>query len=189
MYLLGVLSEDKTQEITGIMNLNTQYQSLPSSLPSQITSKITKTALEHHQRRFFNPTYAGLITSLTAETTTNTSSEPKTTTVENKSGKKEENELNTIRSQYSRFLPPPPSSPPTRNAFISTVLEVVGKHYHVRSGRMEEEGDDGDEEDWVYLITPFICCLSRPGAICHGFEKLMNRLGEFPPRSIEERKM
>ena len=223
MYLLGVLSEDKTQEITSVVNLISQYQNLPSTLPSELTSALTQIALSHHTRRFFNPTYAGLITSLTAETPSLAPipgegkshardvtisvplSSTSTETRPSGSSKKEEGELNTLRSQYSRFLPPPPSAPPTRNGYISTALEVLGKYYHIRlnrrlamtspterhspgttpappGGGVYEDILHGAERDWVYLVTPFVCCLSRPGAICLGFEKLMDRLGR--PRSL-----
>jgi len=47
---------------------------------------------------------------------------------------------------------------------------------------------DDTEMDWVYLVTPFVCCLTRPAAICLGFEKLMERMGEsigaHPARKI-----
>lgn len=204
MYLLGVLSPDKTQEITSILNLINQYQALPTTLPSHLTSILTQTALAHHTRRFFNPTYAGLITSLTAEngslpsinnekshsrdTTSNssiTNSNPSTET-KNPTKGSEEGELNTIRSQYSRFLPPPPSSPPTRNGFISTVLEVLGKYHNTQLNKGRNSGSrrmgsgvTDSEMDWVYLVTPFVCCLSRPGAVYLGFEKIMDRLGGF----------
>ena len=196
MYLLDVLSADKTQEITSILNLSTLYQNLNSSLPSHLTSLITQTALEHHTRRFFNPTYAGLITSLTAETTSSsdktfstrdtTANSPNmsTDTRHTAQTKNEDGELNTIRSQYSRFLPPPPSSPPSRNAFISTVLEVLGKYHNIRlakgedvESRRELSGLDDSERDWVYLVSPFVCCLTRSSAVCLGFEKLMERMG------------
>jgi len=193
MYLLGVLAPDKTQEITSILTLNTLYQNLSSSLPSQLTSLLTKTALEHHTRRFFNPTYAGLITSLT--TTDKSASNRDTNAAPNMTSdprhtaqtKSEDGELNTIRSQYSRFLPPPPSTPPSRNAYISTVLEVLGKYHNMQLqiGRDEETRKEMNammadtEMDWVYLVTPFVCCLTRPAAICLGFEKLMERTGEL----------
>ena len=194
MYLLEVLSPDKTQEITSILNLSTMYQNLPSSLPSHLPSLVTQTALEHHTSRFFNPTYAGLITSLTAESASSTIRPPNSrdNTTPNLSTdirhtaqtKNEDGELNTTRSQYSRFLPPPPSSPPSRNGFISTVLEVLGKYHNIRLAKNENEetrreisGLDDSERDWVYLVSPFVCCLTRPAAICLGFEKLMNRIG------------
>ncbi|WVO16191.1 hypothetical protein L204_103862 [Cryptococcus depauperatus] len=67
LYLLGVLSEDKTSEITSLIALNTSYQSLPYHIPSALTSLILKAALNHHTKRFRNETYADLITSITAE--------------------------------------------------------------------------------------------------------------------------
>lgn len=204
MYLLAVLSPDKTQEISSILNLINQYQTLPTTLPSHLTSILTQAALSHHTRRFFNPTYAGLISSLTAESaslppinsekthtrdntgnSTNAQSEPKVTKGA------DEGELNTIRSQYSRFLPPPPSTPPSRSTFISTVLEVLGKYHNTQLGkgrdmekRRSESGLNDSESDWVYLVTPFVCCLSRPGAIYLGFEKLMDRMGEYTQHTV-----
>lgn len=196
MYLLDVLSADKTQEITSILNLSTLYQTISTSLPSHLTSLITQTALEHHTRRFFNPTYAHLITSLTAETTSSSdkisntrdtitnSPNLSTDTRHTAQTKNEDGELNTIRSQYSRFLPPPPSSPPSRSGFISMVLEVLGKYHNMRRAKNEDEetrrelsGLDDSERDWVYLVSPFVCCLTRPAAVCLGFEKLMERMG------------
>ena len=75
MYLLKVLSADKTSEITSIMNLNQQYASLSTSLPPDLQGLLTRTTLEHHTRRFDNPTYAGLINSLTAEEASDTKAE------------------------------------------------------------------------------------------------------------------
>ena len=69
MYLLGVLIPDRTSEITSIISMNTAYNSIPSRLPSNLESNLTRTALKHHTRRFWSPTYAGLISNLTSETT------------------------------------------------------------------------------------------------------------------------
>jgi hypothetical protein len=202
MYLLGVLSPDKTQEISSILNLINQYQALSTSIPSHLASTLIQAALAHHTRRFFNPTYAGLITSLTAENalipssssnekihsreTTNPSSAPNGDSRLLGKTQGEDGEINTIRSQYSRFLPPPPTAPPSRNTFISTVLEVLGKVYNIQLAkgtdcekRRMASGIENVEVDWVYLVTPFICCLSRPGAIALGFEQLMGRIGEL----------
>jgi hypothetical protein len=70
MYLLDVLSADKTNEITLLKGLRTKYQALPASLPSELASVLLRTALTHHTRRFESPTYETLITSLTAERST-----------------------------------------------------------------------------------------------------------------------
>lgn len=67
MYLLSVLSPDRTTEISSLLTLSATYTAIPSSMPSSLTELLHKTALAHHTHRFENPTYAGLITSLTAE--------------------------------------------------------------------------------------------------------------------------
>jgi hypothetical protein len=89
----------------------------------------------------------------------------------------------TIRSQYMRFLPPPPSSPPTRQAYLSTLEEVLGKFWNAEreAGRDDEwrrmtTKVEGTERDWVWLVTPFVCCLTRPVAIFLGFQKLVDRM-------------
>jgi hypothetical protein len=91
----------------------------------------------------------------------------------------------TLRSQYGRFLPPPPSTPPSRQAFLAEVEEVLGKFWNAekeqkRDGewRRRQTGLDGSEKDWVWLVTPFVCCLTRPMAVFLGFQKLMHRMRE-----------
>ena len=37
---------------------------------------------------------------------------------------------------------------------------------------------ENSEANWVYLATPFVCCLSRPIACYLGFEKIVERMGE-----------
>ncbi|WVR09771.1 hypothetical protein IAU60_006847 [Kwoniella sp. DSM 27419] len=241
LYLLEVLSEDKTAEISSLLSLNTSYQALPSTLPPSLTSQLLKTALQHHTKRFRNETYAGLITSITAESSTplfQQNGKQQIYSTGNGKGKERsstrqptqsrppsnpaapggsamsaspsqeglyassvsqpipthdepENEsqnYNTIRSQLSRILPPPPSEPPSRHAFLSILEEVLGKFWNAESlaGRDDEYrrsltgGMEGSENDWVYLCTPFLCCLSRPVGIFLGFQKLMERLRLWP---------
>lgn len=232
MYLLSVLSSDRTAEITFLLSLNSSYSTLASVLPSRAVSTIHRTALAHHTHRFENPTYAGLITSLTAEdsregassstvsgnstggygvTTKDQSgapgarSKPKTSA----SGSQQQSQSSslaqsqsqtqgaqsqssrateadaagTLRSQYGRFLPPPPTSPPSRHAYLSTLEEVLGKYYNVEkeAGRLASPGAIqglGDEVNWVYLATPFVCCFARPVAVFLAFQKLMDRIRE-----------
>lgn len=199
MYLLSVLSSDRTAEITFLLSLNSSYSTLPSSLPSIAVSNIHRTALAHHTHRFHSPTYAGLITSLTAEVYP---TQPKSTTTtqgkdgsqskinsqtkgstqaqnqqqQSKSqGQNQEDNSGTLRSQYGRFLPPPPTSPPSRHTYLSTLEEVLGKYYNVEkaAGRLQGQGE---EVDWVYLATPFVCCYARPVAVFLAFQKLMERI-------------
>ena len=169
-------------------------------MPSSLTHLLTQAALAHHTKRFFNPTYAGLITSLTAEApksakdkssgregTQSVSMGSRFGTTSN--AKQDENEISTLRSQYSRFLPPVSTTPPSRHTFMVTVLEVLGKYYHIQIDKKGKKKDvmaeQDSERDWVYLVTPFICCLSRPAAMCLGFEKLMDRLGGHSTASPE----
>jgi len=201
MYLLSVLSSDRTAEITFLLSLNSSYSTLPSSLPSIAVSNIHRTALAHHTHRFHSPTYAGLITSLTAEVYP---TQPKSTTsaqgkdgsqskinsqtkgstqAQNQNqqqqsktqGQNQEDNSGTLRSQYGRFLPPPPTSPPSRHTYLSTLEEVLGKYYNVEkaAGRLQGQGE---EVDWVYLATPFVCCYARPVAVFLAFQKLMERI-------------
>jgi hypothetical protein len=182
MYLLSVLSSDRTAEITFLLSLNSSYSTLPSSLPSQAVSNIHRTALAHHTHRFYNPTYAGLITSLTAENTPATqvkdssrTNPPKSKTDQPQPKSDGQDEAaGTLRSQYGRFLPPPPTSPPTRHAYLSTLEEVLAKYYN------QEKGVQGEEVDWVYLATPFVCCFARPVAVFLAFQKLMERISKSP---------
>jgi hypothetical protein len=268
MYLLNVLSEDKTSEITTVMALSSSYALLPSSLPSSLSTVLLKTALKHHTHRFYNPTYAGLISSLTAEpgvgkqgpdrgrdvsgkhlsivpistsvqgqsvgsggsgtnkqpgTLSSTSSSgsiqtgskpaggggilanspiltsssaPSSTfihksdhSIPSKSATKTPSapadETQTLRTQYGRFLPQPPTSAPSRHSYLALLDEVLGKFYHSE----REEGRDGEyrrrksqlersEEEWVWLVTPFMCCLTRPVAVYLGFQKLLDRMRE-----------
>ncbi|WWC89306.1 uncharacterized protein L201_004227 [Kwoniella dendrophila CBS 6074] len=273
LYLLEVLSEDKTSEITSLLSLNTKYQGLKYDLPSELTANLLKIALRHHTKRFKNETYAGLITSLTS-----TNNQSKSSLNANEKGKNrltagvsggggggtnsqksspmimsiernappsfslggnmnlnddkhdhhhyyrdeidqtqnqnqnqnilidsnthnmedEEHDLNTIRSQLSRILPPPPTKPPSRHHYLSILEEVLGKYHNVKIsnnkdndnvGEKEEEEEkritynelmENYENDWIYLVTPFICVLSRPVGIFLGFQKLMERLKKFP---------
>lgn len=278
MYLLNVLSEDKTSEITTVMALSSSYALLPSSLSSSLSTVLLKTALKHHTHRFYNPTYAGLISSLTAEpgvetqgpdrgrdvsgkhlssipagvtgtipsgsggrsdggsganrqpgTLSSTSSSGSVPTGSNKSAPGggilanspiltssnaqtltynnkldpssipskpsipivktspvPADETQTLRTQYGRFLPQPPTSAPSRHSYLAFLDEVLGKFYHSE----REEGRDGEyrrrkaqlersEEEWVWLVTPFMCCLTRPVAVYLGFQKFMERMREF----------
>ncbi|KAI9639808.1 uncharacterized protein MKK02DRAFT_29781 [Dioszegia hungarica] len=268
MYLLGVLTEDKTNEITTVMALSSSYALLPSSLPSNLSALLLKTALKHHTHRFFNPTYAGLISSITAEqageqpsslgrqsreaaggraqdtgygravsssiaiagdeagpskspappsstssstsipassppikpssssapgsaffpTPTQSSSTPSSNPAP--SSAPAGGDQQTLRTQYGRFLPPPPVVPPTRHGYLALLEEVLGKFYHAeredgRDGeyRRRTTGLEGTEREWVWLVTPFMCCLTRPVAVYLGFGKLTGRMRSFPPLS------
>lgn len=198
MYLLDVLSSDKTSEITSLISLNASYQALSSKLPSSATSLMLKTALAHHTHRFFNPIYASLISSITSETPTTkhireTSTKSPNIAAENYQPPppfalppSDSEDTLTLRSQYVRFLPPPPTTPPTRHGYLSMVEEVLGKYFNAEKeeGRDEEYrreisgGLEGTEKDWVYLVTPFVCCLTRPVAVFLGFQRFMERLGK-----------
>ncbi|ORY34029.1 hypothetical protein BCR39DRAFT_518178 [Naematelia encephala] len=191
LYLLSVLVPDKTSEITSLLSLNSTYQALPLSMPSNLTSLLLKTALNHHTKRFFNPTYAGLISSITAEPETLSSSTSPMFLAENHKPppplRLSESDGTTLRSENTRLLPPPPSSPPSRHGYMSMMEEVLGKFYHAELARGHDEeyrrgsyGLEDSERDWVYLATPFMCCLSRPVAVSLGFQKLMQRLESFP---------
>jgi len=216
MYLLGVLSADRTSEITSLLALNHTYQALPSYLPSHLTSSVLTTALSHHTKRFFNPTYAGLISSLTAEKAVlppqphTRNSSIRSVSMHNRSSsvaqqsrsspnagpdyhrpppsfslpEPESSDGLTLRSQYVRFLPPPPSSTPSRHTYLALMEEVLGKYWNAEKdkGRDDEwrrlaSGVENGERDWVYLATPFVCCLTRPVAVFLGFQKLMEKLG------------
>lgn len=224
MYLLGVLSEDKTSEMTLMKQLRVNYAALPSTLPSELTSLVLQTALAHHTRRFENPTYESLITALTAETSPPAPYQPAIAPTGSRSGwggiggssytaplynsppVSGNNPVNppplsldegsSVMFRAKGFLIPPPSGPPSRHGYIALIEEVLGKYWHA-SGCKPEPGDaeaepDGDHcprpnwkpgeapapADWVYLATPFVCCLSRPIAVFYGFEKLMDRMSE-----------
>ena len=222
LYLLGVLSSDKTTEISSLLEMNQSYRHLASSLPSGTTSLILKTALQHHLHRFSNPTYASLISSITAEPTTAANgqvavSAPGSTTSGNADAVKPssgmtkstsqmalsasapkapsavstgpdtpggEHDTLTLRAQYMRLLPPPPTAPLTRHGYLSTLTEVLGRYYaaHYPLDAGLAELDLGDEpKAWVYLATPFCCCFSRPIAVYLAFEALMDRIRNFPP--------
>lgn len=182
MYLLSVLSSDRTAEITFLLSLNSSYSTLPSSLPSIAVSNIHRTALAHHTHRFYNPTYAGLITSLTAENSKSTQVKenvPKSKDQPPQPNNQDE-AAGTLRSQYGRFLPPPPTSPPSRHAYLSTLEEVLGKYYNEeKSGGVIPSSED--ELNWVYLATPFVCCYARPVAVFLAFQKLMERISTILP--------
>jgi hypothetical protein len=228
MYLLSVLSSDRTAEITFLLSLNSSYSTISPALPSRAVSTIHRTALSHHTHRFYNPTYAKLITSLTAESrleggsssggyastskdqsiaTSGARSKSKTPTSDAQSQSQssfqvqsqsqtqtqvsqsqssrttEEDASGTLRSQYGRFLPPPPTSPPSRHAYLSTLEEVLGKYYNVEkeAGRLAPPGQiqgQGEEVNWVYLATPFVCCFARPVAVFLAFQKMMDRIRE-----------
>jgi len=177
MYLLSVLSSDRTAEITFLLSLNSSYSTLPSSLPSIAVSNIHRTALAHHTHRFYNPTYAGLITSLTAETSKPTQVKENAPKKDQPSQPNNQDEAaGTLRSQYGRFLPPPPTSPPTRHAYLSTLEEVLGKYYNEEQSGGSRTPED--EVNWVYLATPFVCCYARPVAVFLAFQKLMERISK-----------
>ena len=89
----------------------------------------------------------------------------------------------TLRSQYGRFLPPPPTTPPSRQAFLAEVEEVLAKFWQAENDagrdaewRRRKNGTEGSEKEWVWLVTPFVCCLTRPVAVFLGFQGLMQRM-------------
>jgi hypothetical protein len=223
MYLLDVLSSDKTNEMTLLKTLRAEYQALPCSLPSELASVLLRTALAHHTRRFESPTYETLITSLTAERPNapgsrsgsfppapgalgvgtfshlgvspiippgNLTAPPPMSLDEGSSG---------IMSSWrgKGFLLPPPNAPPKRHVFMQMMEEVLGKYWHAsgcspqptdytaeRHGDLAPRpawhtGDMPAPVDWVYLATPFMCCLSRPIAVFYTFEKLLQRMGKW----------
>lgn len=240
MYLLGVLSEDKTSEMTLLKQLRVNYAALPSTLPSELTSLVLQTALAHHTRRFENPTYESLITALTAETSAPPQAQSQSGQGQNgtRSSSVGTNSLTSssiLNNSYASssaytsysssppltatnplnpphlslddgssaamfrakgFLIPTPSGPPSRHGYIGLIEEVLGKYWHA-SGCTPKPGDaeaepDGDRSprpnwrpgeapapaDWVYLATPFVCCLARPIAVFYGFENLMERMSK-----------
>ncbi|RXK34924.1 hypothetical protein M231_07829 [Tremella mesenterica] len=168
MYLLEILSSDKTNESKSLVDLNESYQHLSSSLSSSITSVILKTALHHHLRRFSNPTYASLISSLTAEPLPPLDSSPSqppsierdrvnansstdvTNSPNSNPNSKSPSQILTlsdglnvpivaktdkanVQAQHMRLLPPPPTSPLTRQNYLTVIQEVIGKYYAARS--------------------------------------------------------
>lgn len=44
--------------------------------------------------------------------------------------------------------------------------------------RREATKIEGTEKDWIPLVTPFVCCYTRPVAVFMGFQKLMERMRE-----------
>jgi hypothetical protein len=62
--------------------------------------------------------------------------------------------------------------------------EVLGKYYNEEkaAGRLQIQG--GEEVDWVYLATPFVCCYARPVAVFLAFQKLMERISKSSPNHI-----
>ena len=165
MYLLSVLPADKTTEITTVVNFSSSYAALDAHLPSSVVAIITPTALHHHTKRFHAPTYASLISSIT--------SDPPAASAKRTAADEEE----TLRNQYSRFLPPAPTVAPSRAQYLSLVMEVLGKYYNADVERSKRIAGD-QVKDWVYLLTPFVCCLSRPVAMFLGFQRLVDRIGE-----------
>lgn len=288
MYLLHVLSPDRTTEISSLLSLTANYQAIPTDIPPRLTELLHRTALAHHTQRFHSPTYAGLITSLTAETpqphsqshSQSTYLPPSTTTAsapgsvngngngvhsrestwslvghsssqsqsqsqsqpQARSGQSsssathnplaqqtsrsarssphlppqssqipppfslpddphaysqaqaqaqaQASQPQTLRSQYGRFLPPPPSTPPSRHGFITLLEEVLGKFYNAEKAlgrddeyRLRASGGLRDTEaGWVWLATPFACCFVRPVAVFLAFQKMMERIREFGVR-------
>lgn len=178
MYLLDVLKADKTSEMTMLKALRVNYAQLPSTLPADLSSMILRTSLAHHTRRFESPTYDSLISSLTAEggdvtgrvhsrhgpspnmAAAATANPPPLALEESFRGK--------------GFLIPPPTEPPSRHTYLSIMEEVLGKYYHAEGTSQRTTGPP--PKDWVYLATPFVCCLSRPIAVFYAFEKLTERM-------------
>lgn len=232
MYLLGVMSSDKTSEMTLLKTLRTAYQDLPSSLPSDLASLILQTALAHHTRRFENPTYEHLISTLTSESTPPWSGPGSTASLGGPASRIPASNRPSAASPNLKagannapppmslddgtmafrvksgggFLIPAPTQAPSRHAYIAMVEEVLGKYWNSKGCRhsqldMPPDGDrDSDEVgprarwpegmgpqpvDWVYLVTPFVCCLSRPIAVFYAFDKLAERLSESGGESME----
>lgn len=229
MYLLDVLSSDKTNEMTLLKSLRTEYLDLPSALPSELASVLLRTALAHLTRRFESPTYESLITNLTAERNNGSRSGslppvagpgagimaqvgtgamhgpspvllPGAVTAPPPMGLDDGTRDMAYRGKG--FLLPPPNSPPKRHAFLGMMEEVLGKYWHA-SGCAPTTTDPvsemtGDKQprpkwhtgdmpapvDWVYLATPFMCCLARPVAVFFTFEKLMEKLGTSEPPNL-----
>lgn len=230
MYLLGVMSSDKTSEMTLLKTLRTAYQDLPSSLPSDLASLLLQTALSHHTRRFENPTYESLISTLTSEPLGGGWVSGAGTGVGGAlglgsrvpSGNRPAASPNLLAGANSApppmslddgtmafraksgggFLIPAPTAPPTRHTYITMLEEVLGKFWHQTGCRPSEVDVEGEMEeadldvavgprarwpagvwpqpvDWVYLVTPFVCCLSRPIAVFYAFDKLAERLSEW----------
>ncbi|EIW70629.1 hypothetical protein TREMEDRAFT_29209, partial [Tremella mesenterica DSM 1558] len=220
MYLLEILSSDKTNESKSLVDLNESYQHLPSSLSSSITSVILKTALHHHLRRFSNPTYASLISSLTAEPLPPLDSSPSqpppierdrvnpnpstdiTNSPNSNPNLKPPSQILTlsdglnvpivaktdkanVQAQHMRLLPPPPTSPLTRQNYLTVIQEVIGKYYAARSAAgkssIEWKEEWEDPKTLVYLATPFCCTYTRPIAIYLSLAHFIARLKSFPP--------
>ncbi|KAL1406996.1 hypothetical protein Q8F55_006409 [Vanrija albida] len=96
-------------------------------------------------------------------------------------------------------LVPPPTASPTRAQYLSLMEDVLGKYWHsadCQPSSIEVAAGAGDSTgprtrwlpgqppapaDWVYLATPFVCCLARPMAVFYGFEALMDKLKAWPP--------
>lgn len=171
MYLLGVLKADKTAEMTNLKSLRVTYSELASSLPPPLASLLLHTALAHHTRRFESPTYDSLISSLTAEQAW-PRVKPSPAII---AAQRDNPPALALEDTFwgKGFLVPPPSGPPSRHAYMSIMEEVLGKYYNAKNG----EGPPA--KDWVYLATPFVCCLSRPIAVFYAFEKLTERMSEL----------
>lgn len=101
--------------------------------------------------------------------------------------------LDNLTLRPRSLLPTPPSAPLTRHAYLSMIENVLGKYYQTILSDAEQPvpanarelvkawggGWGGSEVDWVYLVTPFACCLSRNVAVYNGFRKLMDRMRMF----------
>ncbi|BEJ07461.1 hypothetical protein CcaverHIS641_0407300 [Cutaneotrichosporon cavernicola] len=224
MYLLGVMSSDKTSEMTLLKALRTAYQELPADLPSDLASMILQTALAHHTRRFENPTYESLISTLTSEPAAGgmpgwgiglsvpgavrrPAASPNLMAGNNAAPPPLSLDDGTMafRAKSSgTLLVPAPTAPPSRHTYLTMLEEVLGKYWHgveckPTAAEAEDEIEDLDGDaaarprvrwpkgvgpqpaDWVYLVTPFVCCLSRPIAIYYAFAKLAEKLKTFPP--------
>lgn len=221
MYLLGVMSSDKTSEMTLLKTLRTAYQELPSSIPSDLASLLIQTALAHHTRRFENPTYESLISTLTSEpggggyvssgylsagasrlpSSNRSTASPSLLPGSNQAPPPMALDDGTMAFRTKSaggFLIPAPSAAPSRHAYLAMLEEVLGKYWYSQGakGELDEDVEDADVAvgprarwpagvgpqpvDWVYLVTPFVCCLSRPIAVFYAFDKLAERLSEYP---------
>ncbi|KAL7421832.1 hypothetical protein Q5752_003603 [Cryptotrichosporon argae] len=296
LYLLGLFPADTPALGRTIASARAAFDALDAALPPALASRLLGAALAHHTRRFENPTYADLISALTAEPAgagpgTGTGTHARAHGSVSGAGGGGTVSTSTLRHLTSpRLAPRPPAPPPelalgasalpttnptapagppgssdvapttvspalvaprappaasgssagsfdalttmhvappeldltdgiddgvpdpdvdgtddpvllrlrgfpaapprslSRHAYLALVADVLGRHWHAEAARGHDDahrrrraGADGTEADWVYLVTPFACCLARPVAVFYGFQQLMRKLDAFPP--------